>query len=203
MNREPLPHIYVPWGRNYRAGMHLHVRSTSSDPAAIANLMGTIRGELRSVDATLPILHLSTLQRFHDRSLVLWAVQAGGRMLTAFGLLAMTLAVIGVYGVKAYVVSQRTREIGIRMALGANPSDVRALVLKEAVILTAIGVGAGLPIAALIGRALASLLFGISGLDPIVFVGAPLVLGLASMLASYIPARRAMRIEPTTALRAQ
>jgi predicted permease len=203
VNREPLPHIYVPWGRNYRAGMHLHVRSTSSDPAAIANLMGTIRGELRSVDATLPILHLSTLQRFHDRSLVLWAVQAGGRMLTAFGLLAMTLAVIGVYGVKAYVVSQRTREIGIRMALGANPSDVRALVLKEAVILTAIGVGAGLPIAALIGRALASLLFGISGLDPIVFVGAPLVLGLASMLASYIPARRAMRIEPTTALRAQ
>src|SRR5687767_5034592 len=111
----------------------------------------------------------------------------------------MTLAVIGVYGVKAYVVSQRTREIGIRMALGANPSDVRALVLKEAVILTAIGVGAGLPLAVLIGRALGSLLFGISGLDPIVFIGAPLVLGLSSMLASYIPARRAMRIEPTTA----
>ena len=203
VNREPLAHIYVPWGRNYRAGMHLHIRSTSSDHAAIASLMATIRTELHSVDATLPVLHLSTLQRFHDRSLVLWAVRSGGRMLTAFGLLAMILAVIGVYGVKAYVVSQRTREIGIRMALGANPSHVQALVLKEALILTAIGIGVGLPLAALLGRALGSMLYGISGLDPVVFVGAPLVLGLSSMLASYIPARRAMRIEPTTALRAQ
>jgi predicted permease len=201
VNREPLAHIYLPWGRHYRAAMHLHVRSTFSDSTAVANLMTTIRAELRNADPTLPVLQLSTLQHFHDRSLILWAVRTGGRMITVFGLLAMMLAVIGVYGVKAYVVSQRTREIGIRMALGASASDVRALVLKEAVAITAIGIAAGLPLAALIGRALGSVLFGIGRLDPLALVGAPLVLGLASMMASYIPARRAMRIEPTTALR--
>ena len=161
VDREPVPHVYVPWGRRYRAGMHLHVRSRSGDDAAMSRLMGTLRTELRAVDATLPVLELSTLQRVHDRSLVLWAVRAGGRLLTAFGLLAVVLAVIGVYGVKAYVVSQRTRELGIRMALGASAANVRGLVLRDALILTGAGIALGLPLALLAARALGSLLYGV------------------------------------------
>ncbi len=203
VDREPVPHVYVPWGRRYRAGMHLHVRSRSGDDAAMSRLMGSLRTELRAVDATLPVLELSTLQRVHDRSLVLWAVRTGGRLLTAFGLLAVVLAVIGVYGVKAYVVSQRTRELGIRMALGASAANVRGLVLRDALILTGAGIALGLPLALLAARALGSLLYGVRSTDPLVLVGATLVLGLASMIASYVPARRAMRIEPTVALRSQ
>jgi putative ABC transport system permease protein len=108
-----------------------------------------------------------------------------------------------VYGVKAYVVSQRTREIGIRMALGATTSDVQSLVLREAFALTATGIALGLPLALLMGRALDGLLLRVSSVDPIVFIGTPLVLAAASMIASYIPARRATRVEPVAALRAQ
>jgi putative ABC transport system permease protein len=115
--------------------------------------------------------------------------------------LALALAVVGVYGVKAYIVSQRTREIGIRIALGATARDVRALLLKEAVALTAAGIALGLPVALLLGRALGSMLFGVGAADPVIFIGAPAVLAAASMMASYLPSRRAVRIEPTTALR--
>ena len=203
VDRAPLAHVYVPWGRHYRAGMHLHVRASSAGDGAMATLMASIRSELRAVDAGLPVLQITTLQHFHDRGLVLWGVRAGGQMLTVFGVLALALAVVGVYGVKAYIVSQRTREIGIRMALGASAADVRALLLKEAAVLAAAGVGLGLPVALLLGRALGSMLFSVSGSDPLIFAGAPAVLASAAMMASYIPARRAARIEPTTALRAQ
>jgi putative ABC transport system permease protein len=165
--------------------------------------MSTIRSELRASDAALPVLQITTMQRFHDRSLVLWGVRAGGQMLTVFGVLALTLAVVGVYGVKAYIVSQRTREIGIRIALGATGRDVQWLLLKEAVVLTAAGIALGLPVALLLGGALGSMLFSVSAADPLVFIGTPAVLAAASMMASYLPSRRAVRIEPTSALRAQ
>jgi predicted permease len=203
VNRAPLAHVYVPWGRHYRAGMHLHIRSTASGDGALGPLMSTIRSELRASDAALPVLQITTMQRFHDRSLVLWGVRAGGQMLTVFGVLALTLAVVGVYGVKAYIVSQRTREIGIRIALGATGRDVQWLLLKEAVVLTAAGIALGLPVALLLGRALGSMLFSVSAADPLVFIGTPAVLAAASMMASYLPSRRAVRIEPTSALRAQ
>ena len=167
VDRAPLAHIYVPWGRHYRAGMHVHVRGSAGGDAAMSTLMASIRTELRAVDATLPVLQITTLQQFHDRGLVLWAVRTGGRMLTVFGILALALAVIGVYGVKAYIVSQRTREIGIRMALGASARHVRSLLLKEAMVLTAAGIALGLPVALLLGRALGSMLFSVSASDPL------------------------------------
>ena len=183
--------------------MHLHVRSVTDSPAAVAGLLATLRGELRAVDANLPVLQLSTMQRFHDRGLALWGVRAASRMLTAFGILALALAVIGIYGVKAYLVSQRTREIGIRMALGASSADVRSLVLREALGLTAAGLAVGLPLAALLGMALRGMLLDVSSLDPLVFIAAPTLLAAASMIASYVPARRAAQVAPLTALRSQ
>jgi ABC-type antimicrobial peptide transport system permease subunit len=132
-----------------------------------------------------------------------WLVQVAGQMFTSFGLLALGLAVVGVYGVNAYVVSRRTREIGVRMALGATAGDVRRLVLRESLGLTVTGLVLGLILAGLVARALSSLLFEVSALDPVIFVAAPLVLAAAALGACYIPARRATRIVPLEALRSE
>ena len=124
-------------------------------------------------------------------------------MFLTFGLLALLLAVVGLYGVKSYVVSQRTREIGIRMALGARPADVLGMVLREGAVLSAVGVALGLPLAALLGFALSSLLYDVKPLDPIVFLSAPALLAVAALAATWLPARRATRVTPLTALRTE
>ena len=142
------------------------------------------------------------MHAFHDRSIELWAVKSGGRMFLVFGLLALLLAVVGLYGVKSYIVSQRTREIGIRMALGARPGDVLSMMLKEGAALAAVGVALGLPLAALLGFGVSSLLYDVRPLDPVVFTAAPAVLALAALVATWLPARRATRVTPLTALRA-
>src|SRR6185436_13478172 len=112
-------------------------------------------------------------------------------------------AVVGLYGVKAYVVSQRTREIGIRMALGARPGDVLTMVMKEGAVLSAVGVAIGLPLAALLGFALSRLLYDVKPLDPVVFSVAPVLLALSALVATWLPARRATRVTPLTALRSE
>jgi predicted permease len=193
------PAIYVPWGRHYRGNANIHVRAAQS--RADGDMLAAIRAALREVDPRLPVVTATTMAAFHDSSLQLWAVRAGGRTFLAFGLLALLLAVVGLYGVKSYLVSRRTREIGVRMALGARPGDVLALVLKEGAALAAVGVALGLPLAALLGVALGSLLYDVRPLDPVVFVTAPLLLAVASLLATWLPARRATRVTPLTALR--
>ncbi|MEX2662861.1 MAG: ABC transporter permease [Vicinamibacterales bacterium] len=195
-------HIYVPNGPQYRAAMSLHVKAASSDPQAVAAVVETLRQELRAIDARLPVLELTTFQKFHDNSLELWAIKAGGRMLMLVGLLALGLATAGVYGVKSYLVSRRTREIGIRMALGANRRDVLGMVMRESAGLTLAGLAVGFPIALMMGKLLGTILYDVSSFDPLVFVTAPVVLAAASLVASYIPARRATRVNPLSALRA-
>ena len=194
-------HIYVPFGSSYRQAMNLHVRAASAAPEALPPLIDAVRRELLAIDPRLPVLDLMTFRRFHDNSLELWAVRTGGQMLVLFGTLALGLAVAGVYGVKSYLVSRRTREIGIRMALGADPGRVLGMVMRESAGLTLAGLAAGLPIALLMGKVLSSMLYDVSGFDPLVFVVAPLVLAGASLFASYLPARRATRVNPLTALR--
>jgi predicted permease len=194
-------HVYVPYGSSYRPAMNLHIRARSADPKALPPLLDAVRRELQGIDSRLPILDLMTFQRFHENSLELWAIRTGGRMLVLFGTLALGLAVAGVYGVKSYLVSRRTREIGIRMALGADPGNVMGMIMKESAGLTVAGLAVGLPIAMLAGKLLSSILYDVSGFDPLVFVAAPLVLASASMFASYLPARRATRVNPLAALR--
>jgi predicted permease len=200
-DREARPAIYVASGRNYRAGTNVHVRVART--GLEADVLAAIRRELRAMDPRLPVLQATTMRAFHDRSLELWVVSAGGRLFLGFGLLALALAVVGLYGVKSYLIAQRTREIGIRMALGARPSDVMTMVLKEGAALSAVGVGIGLPLAALLGFALSSVLYDVKPLDPIVFLSAPALLALAALAATFVPARRATRITPLTALRAE
>jgi hypothetical protein len=195
-------HIYVPYGWNYRPAMNLHVRTAGGDERAMATVMDTLRTEFHQIDPRLPVLELTTFRRFHENGLELWAIRTSGRMLVLVGMLALGLAIAGVYGIKSYLVSRRTREIGIRMALGAKPNDVLGMVMRESAGLTLAGLLVGLPIALLAGKLLTTILYDVSGFDPLVFTTAPAILAAASLFASYIPARRATRVNPLSALRA-
>jgi ABC-type antimicrobial peptide transport system permease subunit len=128
-------------------------------------------------------------------------VQFAAGLLAVFGVLALVLASVGIYGVMAYSVSQRSREIGLRMALGAQPSDVRRLVLRQGIALTLVGLTLGTIFAMLLARTMASLLFGLSTTDPVTFVGAAVVLAIVALIASLLPARRASRLDPLLVLR--
>jgi predicted permease len=202
-DRSPVPHIYVPAGRNYRPNVSVHVRLRDGGAAAENAALAAVRQEIAAVDSRLPILDLMPMRRFHDRSLELWAARAGGNVVITLGGLALLLALAGVYGVKSYVVSQRTREFGIRVAVGARPQDVMWLVLRDGMRLTAIGLAIGVPLAALAGVSLSRMLYEVSPLDPFVFTVAPLALALSATVAAWIPARRATRVAPVTALRTE
>ena len=195
------PQVYVPVGSHYQPNLNLHVRAVGGSREAEAGLLATLRGEVRAVDPTLPVVELRTLRAHRDASVVLWAVRTASRLFTVMGLLALFLAVVGVYGVKSYLVAQRTREFGIRMALGASPRDVRRLVFGEGVRLLCVGLVIGLVLSALVAKALAGMLYEVSAIDPATFTLAPLLLALATLVACELPARRATRVRPITALR--
>ena len=139
---------------------------------------------------------------FRDRSLSSSIVRAGANLFSVFGGLAVFLAVIGIYGVRAYLVSKRTREIGIRIALGATGRGMLWLAVREGAWLVGIGLGSGLALSLGVGMALSSTLYEVSPFDPWVFSFAPVLLAASALLACYFPARRAARLPPTVALRA-
>jgi putative ABC transport system permease protein len=138
-----------------------------------------------------------------DASIGAWSIRAAAALFSTFGLLALLLAAIGVYGLKAYDVARRTREIGIRMALGATATDVRQLVIADGARTTGIGLVIGTLLAVGIGKLLSGLFYQVSPFDPVVFSAAAATLAGAAMAASYLPARRATRVEPLDALRAE
>jgi predicted permease len=201
LGTEQRPQVYVPFGQQYRSNMFLELKvgRTGSEQA----VLGALPRELRAIDERLPVLSLSTLRGHRDASIGLWVVRTGAHLFTAFGLAAVFLALVGVYGVKAYLVSRRTREIGIRMSLGATPGDVVWLVVREGLATTAVGIGLGLLLAALVGMAVRSMLYQVSALDPLTFLAAPILLAAATLIACYFPARRAMKVAPARALRAE
>ena len=202
-DQSPVPHLYVPFGRQFRSSINVHVRTASASPAAEGALLKAVRQEIRAVDDRLPVLALETLAQHRDSSMLYWIVRAGAWLFTVFGAVAVFMAVVGLYAVKAYVVARRTREIGIRMALGSTPDGVMWLVLKEGLGLTAAGIGVGFFIALAIGLGIGSMLYQVSAFDPLVLTVAPLLLAAASLAACYLPARRATKIAPTVALRTE
>jgi ABC-type antimicrobial peptide transport system permease subunit len=202
-DREPGPHVYLPFGRRYRAAMHLHVRMAGQGPAVEGALLRAIRQEIRIVDERMPILAIKTMREHRDTSMSSWLVRAGADLFTVFGALAVFLALVGIYGVRAYLVSKRTREIGVRMAIGATSGQVLWMVVREGLVLVATGLALGLLLAAGVGRLVSSLLYDVSPFDPLVFSTAPRLLAAAALLACYFPALRATKIAPTVALRTE
>ena len=166
-------------------------------------MLAGLRREVGAARSHLPLLDLLPMRRFHDRSLELWAVRAGGNVVISLGALALFLALAGVYGVKSFVVSQRTREFGIRVAVGARPRDVLWLVLRDGLSLTAAGLAIGLPLAVLAGFGLSRLLYrGEPARSARVRQRTAGPRG-GGTLASWVPAWRATRVAPVTALRAE
>ncbi len=195
------PHLYVPFGQEYQADMAIHLKLATADPEAQKALLRAVRREIHGYDDRLPVLELRTLREHLDASFDLWVVDTGARIFMLFGGLALLVAAIGLYGVRAYTVARRTREIGIRMAVGANARGTLLMILREGVIVTAIGMGIGLLLSVMAGKILSGFLYAVSGIDPVVLVVAPIVLAAVSLVACYFPARRAAHVDPMVALR--
>jgi putative ABC transport system permease protein len=193
----PPPSVYVPLDQVPSAsGAHSLLIRSSGDPLA---LVSAVRATVRQLDSALPLYGVETLEQTLRNSLSQRRFTM--LLLGGFALLAFALAAIGVHGVLSYSVAQRAREIGIRVAMGADARSVRGLVVSQGVTLAALGLGAGLVGALLATRVLRSMLFGVGAEDPVTFLAAALALGLVALLAAYLPARRATRIAPMEALR--
>jgi predicted permease len=195
--------IFAPLAQAYNGGVILQVRLVRDDRTAVTAMIPTVRQTLREVDPTMPILRIEPFGNIVEKNVGLWAIRFAAILFGIFGGIALLLAVVGVYGVKAYAVARRTREIGIRMALGANHRDVFALIMKQGALQTAFALGVGLLLALGLGRVLAQMLYQVSPSDPVALIAASVMLGSAALLACFLPARRAMRVTPMTALRSE
>jgi predicted permease len=195
LGEDPQPYIYEPITQRYMSGVTLIVRTS----AAPGPLLTTVEREVRELDKDLPLVGISTVSQILHGAL--WAPRMGASLLAIFGGLALVLAAVGIYGVASYSVSQRRREIGIRMALGADRRDVLAMVLRQGMAVTASGLAIGLVLALAAARLVSNLLFGVSPTDWVAFGAACLVLGLVALVANLFPARRATAVDPTVALR--
>ncbi len=193
----PQPCVYLPLAQNFTDLVVFHVR-TRADPAPV---MGAVQREVRNIDDRLDVGDVRTIQKVIDQALF-GATMSGG-LLGVFGLLALGLASLGMYGVMAYTVSLRRREMGVRLALGADARTVMRLILRDGLTLVGIGLVLGTLGAVVIAMMLARFLYGLSSLDPASFAGAALVLMVVAAAACYFPARRASRLDPLTVLRSQ
>jgi len=197
LDGETKPEMYVPLTQipNKESGPTIFVR-TAIDPAAVT---AGLRNAVSGIDGALPLDQVETMEQLVSASV--GQPRFRTILLAAFSILALVIASVGIYGVMNYLVSQQIREFGIRLAIGATESDVLRLVLRRAAVLIAAGLGLGLLGSAMLARLITGLLYGVSALDPLTFVGVSLLLSAVALLASYIPARRATRVDPLTALR--
>jgi putative ABC transport system permease protein len=195
LDREPKKQVYLPLRQSPTAGMAVVAR-TERDPAAFAS---AIRSAVWSVDAEQPIFELSTMDQILARAVFLPRLSA--TLLALFAGAALLLAALGIYGVLSYAVSQRTREIGLRMALGASTGRTLALIIRNSLLMLVGGVGAGLVTAFFVARSMGGVLYGISPFDLPAFSIAAAALAAAGLIATLVPARRATRVDPMVALR--
>jgi len=203
-DREPFPHVYQAPGQadfpklQWRMNV---VARVSGGGAAPASLLPAIRDRVRAIDPHLPLDGVKTMEMATAEALA--PRRATAALVGVFAVSALLLAALGLYGVLAYAVGQRTQEFGIRLALGAEPRQVLGLVLREGLVLALTGVTIGLTLAALLGRTLASFLYGVGAYDPAVLIGVPVMLLVVAVVASLIPAQRAVRVDPMRTLRSE
>jgi predicted permease len=195
LGEDPQPFIYLPLDQNFIPVTNLHVRAAGDAAASTAAL----RNVIRQVDDNVLLFDVRTLRQQLSESL--WLPRMGAVLLGVFGVLGLILAMVGLYGILANAVAQRTREIGVRMALGGPPRHVLAMVLKEGLVLVCVGLSLGLAVAAGVTRLLSRLLYGVGSTDAASFAGAAVLLAAVGVLAAYLPARAATRVDPMVALR--
>jgi putative ABC transport system permease protein len=195
VGEDPQPIVFLPMAQDYVPAATLQVRTTGNPESVVA----TVRAALQSLDANLAITNVFTIEQILSQAL--WAARMGAILLALFGGLALVLSAVGVYGVLSYSVNQQTREIGLRMALGAQRGDVMRLILGQGLRLTVLGLGLGILVALGLMRVLVSLLFDVRAYDPSTYTAVTVLLTAVAVLACYIPARRAMRVDPMVALR--
>jgi hypothetical protein len=200
LGEDPRPYFYVPLSQRYRAPVTLLVR-TNGDPAT---LQGALQRVLHDMDRDLPVYNVRTIDaHVRDSVFGLMPLRMGAAMAGAQGLIGLLLAVMGLYAVVSYAVTRRTREIGVRMALGADRTDVLRLVVREGMRLTTIGLVFGLMVSLGLAAVLSRVLYGVRPVDLSVFGSVTVLLLGISALACYLPARRATRVDPLIALRAE
>ena len=192
---DPKPFFYYAMGQRRPAPAAMVVRA-SVDPRS---LVGAIRSEVQAIDRRVPLSGVKTMDE--HKTYALWAPNMAASFSVAFAVVAILLSAVGLYSVMAYVVSQRTREVGIRMALGANRGDVMKMITRQGMRLAAIGVGIGLLLSLALAQVLSSLLIGVSGYDVMTFILVPVLLSTVALVACYLPARRATKVDPLVALR--
>src|SRR5271157_1036325 len=198
LGAQPLPEMFAPLSQQPQAFLFLAIRSWSADPTPVA---GAVRAALRQLDRDQPITEVRSMRSTVSESLT--DVKYVSRLTALFAAIAMLMAAMGIYGVIGYSVARRTHEFGVRMVLGAGAADVVRLVLRQALYVVAIGLVIGIAGALAVARLLASWLYGVGQHDPLTFTLVPLGLGAVALLASYIPARRATRVDPAVALRCE
>jgi putative ABC transport system permease protein len=191
------PDVYIPFAQSYQGRMTLFVRSRL-DPQT---LVPAITREVRALDPNLPVGQVKTMdERMGD---AMWRTRVGAWLLSSFAALALLLTAIGIFGVMSQAVTQRTSEIGVRIALGAQGGDVLGLFLRRAAAVTGLGLVLGVVCALALTRVLGALLYDVRATDPSTFVTVALLLGLVALGACYFPARRATRVDAMVALRAE
>ena len=195
IGEDPQPVIYYAMRQRFSPAASMQVR-TAGNPEAV---LGGVRRAVQPLDPNLPLTNFQTIEQVLDQGL--WAPRMGASLLGIFGLLALGLATIGIYGVMAQSVTQRTTEIGIRMSLGAHPLAVLKLILGRGMLVTLIGAAIGVTVFLSLSPLVTKLLFGVNARDPLTVAGVTLLLSLVALVACYVPARRAMRVDPIIALR--
>jgi predicted permease len=200
IDSQPGQHLYLPFDASHNAAAFIHARAASDDSAATGAVREAIASDLRRSGIGLPVLSVKTLEEHRDGSLYHWMAAASAQVFMAFGIAALVLAVLGVYGVKSYLVACRRREIAIRVAVGASSLDILRLVVTDGAWLTLAGLGVGLALAAALCQMLGSWVYGVPGMNVGVLLFASAVLATSSLAAAYLPARRGVRVAPIAAL---
>jgi predicted permease len=195
LSEEQQEYMYLAQAQSWSFPMTVHLR-TSGDPEALAS---QVRAEVARLDPSMPVADLRTMT--NALGMALFPARLGGAALGLFGILGMILASVGIYSVMAYTVSRRSREIGIRVALGAARTQVVGLVLKKGMTLVLIGVALGMLAAVGASYLTAGILYGVEAVEPVTFVGVPALLAVVALAATWVPARRAASVDPMTALR--